>query len=153
MSTIEGVYREFCEKRFPLPREWQVAELERRIGVPLPADYRRFLLEFNGGFFREPQIVPPEDGCPLDRLTFMNGIGATHPVAELGSKDDLALFDDNDPPQILPIGYTIMGNLLFLITCSEDNGQIGLKKAFSDQSFFLADGIEEFFGLLRKPLQ
>jgi hypothetical protein len=69
----------------------------------------------------------------------------------LASRDDLALFNENDPPQILPIGYTLMGNLIFLITHPEDQGVIGLKKASSDQSYFLAAGIEAFFDLLREP--
>jgi hypothetical protein len=144
-------YRKFCKKRFPLPSEERVAALEQRIGIALPPDYRRFILGFNGGIFNEPEIVPPSAGCPLDWLTDMYGIGASNPHAELASKAHLALFDDNDPPQILPIGYTLMGNLLFLVTHSEKNGSIGLKKAGSDDSFFLAARIEEFFGLLREP--
>ena len=151
MNAIESGYAEFCMTRFPQPSESQVANLERRIGVALPDDYRQFLREYNGGFFREPRIVPIVDGCPFDRLTRLSGIGASHPSAELASETDLSLFDDNDPPQILPIGYTLMGNLILLITHPEDNGCILLKKAFSDESFFLADGIEELFGQLREP--
>lgn len=52
---------------------------------------------------------------------------------------------------ILPVGYTLRGNLTFRVTHPEYRGGIGLKKAFSDQSFFLAVGVEEFFGLLREP--
>lgn len=152
MKTIEAAYDQFCEERFPAPTEKQVADLEQRIGISLPEDYREFVLAFNGGFFAEPWIVPPSEECPLeDSLRAMNGIGATHPTAELASEGDLALFDDNDPPQILPIGDTVMGNLILLITHPEDRGCIVLKKAFSDESFFLAEGIEEFFGLLRQP--
>jgi hypothetical protein len=96
---------------------------------------------------RQPSRIDPR---PLFS-SFMNGIGATHPTAELASEEDLAMFDDNEPPQILPIGYTFMGNLIFLVTHPEDRGWIGLTRAFSDQSFFLAEGIEEFFGLLHEP--
>ena len=148
MKTIETAYVAFCKTRFPLPSEKQVAQVEQRLGIKLPPDYRQYLLEYNGGFFREPDIVPPTPDCPLDCLTSMDGIAATHPSAELASEASLALFEDNMPAQILPIGYTLMGNLLFLITHSENRGEIGLKKAFSDQSFYLAAGIEEFFGLL-----
>jgi hypothetical protein len=84
-------------------------------------------------------------------LTSMNGIGATHPSAELASPADLALFSDNDPLQVLPIGYTIMGNLIFLLTQLDDRGCIGLKKAGSEKSYYLAEGIEGFFNLLREP--
>lgn len=60
----------------------------------------------------------------------------------------MALFDDNYPAQLVPIGYTIMGNLIGLITHEELNGRIILKIAFKDDWFLLAEGIEEFFGLL-----
>ena len=151
MGKIDTAYQSFCKKRFSLPSDSLVAELERKMGVVLPPDYRRFLLDYNGGYFTEPDIVPPSEDFPLDCLTFLSGIGASHRSAELGKGLPPDLFDDNDPPQILPIGYTLMGNLLFLITHPEDNGSIGLKKAHSDKSFFLANGIEEFFGLLREP--
>lgn len=150
-SMIDYAYAAFCEERFPLATEEQVAALERRMGVAFPGDYRDFVIEYNGGLFSEPRIVPPDDDCPLDRLTFLNGIGATHPTAELATPAELSMFDDNDPPQIVPIGYTLMGNLLFLITHPENRGYIGLKKAWSDESFFLADGIEGFFALLTAP--
>jgi len=150
MNAIELAYRKFCEERFPLPNEAQVSDLEKRIGVRLPPDYRRFILEYNGGYFREAEITPAIEGCPVNGLDFMGGIGASHRSAELASQRSLALFDDNDPPQILPIGYTLMGNLIFLVTHPEDNGTIGLKIAFTDQSFHLAKSIEAFFGLLHE---
>jgi hypothetical protein len=150
METLDDVYHRFCRKRFSLPTQEQVADLEERMGVTFPDDYRRFLLTYNGGFFTEPHIVPPDEDCPLDRLRFMHGIGAAHPTAELCKKSDLALFDDNDPPEVVPIGTTIMGHLILLITHPEGRGSV-LLRTF-DESFFLAEGIEEFFGLLREPL-
>lgn len=125
-----------------------MADVEARIGIDLPADYREFLLRYNGGYFTEPKINAPAEGCPRDRLCSMRGIGAPRKFSEFASPGDLALFDDNDPPQILPIGYTLMGNLIFIVTHPEDNGCIGLKKASSQDCFFLARGIEGFFGLL-----
>jgi len=148
---IEAAYKAYCRERFPLPTEKQVADLERRIGVSFPEDFRQFVLEYNGGYFIEPDIVPPSKDCPVDCLTSIFGIGASHPTAELASRESLAVFSDNEPPQVVPIGDTIMGNLLLLVTHPEGRGCIVLKKAFSDQSFFLAGGIEEFFGLLREP--
>ena len=60
------------------------------------------------------------------------------------------MFDDNDPVRILPIGYTVMGNLLYMVVDPNDEmpGWIGLKLAFRDQSFWLADDINAFFALL-----
>jgi len=148
---IDSAYEKFCTERFPLPSEKQVAEFEQRIGVQLPSDYRQFLLEYNGGIFNEPDLISPDPECPKNRLTFLCGIGGSPPCADLGSPDNLNLFDDNDPPlQILPIGDTMRANTIFLVTHPENNGSIGLQDIYSDNSFFLADGIERFFALLRE---
>ena len=120
MTVIEAAYNAFSRERFPLPTEMQLADLEQRIGVTFPDDYRRFVLAYNGGYFVEPDIVPPVKGCPVDCLTFMYGIARSHPSAELASRRSLALFADNDPPQIVPVGYTIMGNLILLVTHPEE---------------------------------
>jgi hypothetical protein len=151
MKTTAAAYDRFCQERFSLPDEAAISDLEKRINVAFPSDYRRFLLDFNGGIFTEPQIIAATPGCPIDRLTFMHGLGATHPTVELGRKRDLAIFDDNDPPQIVPIGYTIMGAFILLVVHPDGSGRILLKKAFGD-SFLLASGIDEFFGLLQEPL-
>lgn len=152
MFNIYRAYEKFVRIRFPLPTESQVADLERRAKVSFPDDYRRFILQYNGGFFNNPDVIPPDDECPSDRLDFLSGIAATHKCAELCSRSSLALFDDNDPPEVVPIGYTIMGNLLLMITHPEGNGSIMLKKASEESYFHLADGIDEFFGLFRAPL-
>jgi hypothetical protein len=151
MNTIEFAYQRFSRKQFALPTEAQVRSLEERIKVDFPDDYRKFLKEFNGGYFIEPEIAPVGEGCPQDALTFLSGLGASHEEAELGEPGTLVLFDDNDPPKILPIGDTAMGGLILLDTApGEGRGTIYLKQAFGD-FYFLAEGIEEFFSLLREP--
>jgi hypothetical protein len=151
MNPIELAYARFSRKRFPLPTEAQVRALEERIKVELPAEYRKFILEFNGGYFNEPDIAPVVTGCPHDALTQLNGIGAPSWAAELGDARNMGLFDDNDPPKILAIGDTAMGGLIILSTGLGDScGSIHLKKAFGD-FYFLADSIERFFSLLREP--
>ncbi len=148
---IETAYRRFCRERFASPSETQVASLERRIGVNFPDDYRQFLLDYNGGYFTEPQIVPPSDECPRDRLTFMHGIGASHPTADLAEASALLLFDDNDPPLVVPIGYTLDGGHDPVVHApGEATGGVIYKQAFGD-CFFLAESIGEFFGLLETP--
>jgi hypothetical protein len=151
MTAIDRAYSEFIDTRFPLPSEQQVAALEARWHIDFPPDYREFLLKYNGGYFTEPSIVPPHPDCPADRLNNLAGFNATHRSAELGGTHGYNpdLFDNNDPPIILPIGYTLMGNLIYLITELEGRGTIGLKKAWTDDYFELADGIEGFFELLR----
>jgi hypothetical protein len=149
-TTIAYAYKRFCIERFPLPTEARLLELEQRIGVTFPEDYRRFVLEFNGGYFSEPEITPVGEGCPQAMLTCVYGIGASHPYAELGAKATLVLFEGNDPPKILPIGDTPTGGLIILVTEPEGRGEIFLKEAYGG-FHHLTDGIDEFFGLLREP--
>ena len=151
MIAIEDAYRRFSRVRFPLPTEEQLAELERRIDVAFPDDYRQFILEFNGGYFIEPEITPVGDGCPQDALTYLSGIGASHDIAELGESSTIDLFEDNHPPKVVPIGYTTMGGLIILDTApGEGRGEIYYKQAFGEV-YWMAEGIEQFFALLREP--
>jgi hypothetical protein len=69
---------------------------------------------------------------------------------ELNQPSGWNLFDDNDPPKIIPIGGTPMGDFIMLVTeLGETPGAILFKQAFGE-FYFLADGIEEFFGFLRE---
>ena len=150
MTTIEDAYRRFSTERFPLPSAAELDALEHRLGTTFPQDYRRFILQFNGGYFCEPEIIPVREGCPPSLLTCLHGIGASHWEAELGHSLYLDLFDDNNPPKIMPIGHTPMGSLIILVTDSEGRSEIFLKQAYG-AFHYLADGIEEFFTLLREP--
>jgi hypothetical protein len=151
MTTIENVYERFCVERFPLPSESGLVALERCIGVTFPEDYRQFILHFNGGYFKCPEITPVGRDCALETLQALFGIGASHETAELGRPEDIALFEDNAPPKIVPIGSTGMGGLIILDTApGEGQGAIFLKKAFGD-FYYLTDGIEPFLALLREP--
>ena len=142
--------RTICLGTIPYPRRVQVAELEQRIGVRFPDDYRRFLLGFNGGYFKEPEITPVGEGCPLDTLEILFGIGASHWEAELCTTATMGSFDDNSPPKIVPIGRTGMGGLIILDDApGEGRGSIFLKKAFGD-FYFLVEELEAFFALLRR---
>jgi hypothetical protein len=149
MKAIDRAYRDFCRTLFPPPLAADVSALERQINVTFPQDFRDYLLNYNGGFFAEPEIVPPEDGTPREHLLEMRGIRASHPDAELGG--ELYLWDDNDPPQIVPIGVTVSNYFIILVTAggAEDYGNI-LLRTFGEW-FFLAEDIWEFFALLRAP--
>jgi hypothetical protein len=150
MTNIENAYGRFSKQRFPLPTEPQVSALEELIGVVLPNEYRQFVLQYNGGYFKCPEITPVGEGCPVSNLHVMYGIGTGQERAELAKPLDLALFDDNTPPKIVPVGYTGTGGLIILdIAPGDGNGVIYLKKEFGD-FFYLTDGIEAFFALLRE---
>lgn len=147
-NNIRSVYEAFPIERFPLPSEEDVSNLEARLKISLPPHYRRFLLEYNGGCFSDPNpyMTPLHKECPVDGLDALWGIGATRTFAELGH--DVDLFDDNEPLIVLPIGYTGMGNLLYMPVGEDGNGSVCLKLKYCWTSFELADTMEEFFGLL-----
>lgn len=142
--SIDAVYSKYAIKRNPLPSEADVGALERKLEIKFPSDYRNFLLNHNGGHFSDPRFTTKGRPRMKDGLTFLNGIRASHPSEELASDGDLALFDNNDPIEILPIGYTFMGNLIFIILHRDDFGVVGLKLANSSQSIFLGSNVKEF---------
>jgi len=151
MTTIQSAYDRFGKVRFSPPSEGELFALQRQIGVVLPPDYRQFILDFNGGYFSDPVITPVGLGCPTECLDSLFGIGASHPSAELGRPADIALFDENDPPKIIPIGNTAVGGLIILDTAPGDgNGSIFLKQAWGD-FYYLTENLAEFFALLREP--
>lgn len=53
-----------------------------------------YQLTHNGGFCNGPAIAPTSNRCPEDKLNPLNGIGATHPIAEPANEAELAIFDD-----------------------------------------------------------
>jgi hypothetical protein len=150
MFLIDAAYQNLARKRFPLPTESQIEQVEETIGVRLPQDFRMYLASFNGGYFSDAGISLTEPLVITDRIDFMSGIGASDESAELASPSDMAVFDDNFPAKILPIGYTVCGNMILLVTEEEGRGEVILKKAYEQTYVLLADGIEEFFSILEK---
>ncbi len=147
MTNIQYAYARYASERFPLPTEAQLSALERQIEVQFPPDFREYVLEYNGGKFRNPEISPVGSGCPSEGLHVMYGIDAGVPSVELGTPWHLSLFDGNSPPRIVPIGITGTGSLIILGVEEDNYGQIFLKQAFGE-FFYLADDIDEFFAQL-----
>lgn len=153
MTHIEQIYRKVVKERFPLPTDQQVAALEAKIGVRFPPDYRRYLLDYNGGWFGDHSLDVPAE-VHNSSLDCLYGIGADHESAELGRPSDMSLFDDNDPPEVVIIGRTTFNYLIVLGVHEETYGQIFIKTYWSQFSkteqewFWLADSIEDFFDLI-----
>lgn len=128
MSIIEDAYRKSSTDRFPLPSEEQLAELESRVRVVLPQDYRQFVLQQRRVFQRARDYTGRRG-----MSTGWPDLPPWHRCVALGGRTGyLALFDYNDPPIILPIGQTSMGGLIILTTEAEGRGEILLKQAFGD---------------------
>jgi hypothetical protein len=145
---IRYAYSQFATERFPLPSEEQVLALEKRIGLNLPADYRDYILNFNGGYFSEPEIETDDEESGGDGLHYMFGIDSGHECSELADSVTLSIFEEIGP-MFFPIGYTALGGFIVIVIEEADWGTVYLKKAWGD-FHYLADDVEEFFGLLRE---
>jgi|GEM_PF-1959190 len=92
----------------PVLGETDVIQLEREIGVALPEDYRKFLLEYNGGQFYEFLLVP----LPTQEYDCSWGISRLYRLLDSSDKDprDLGLrqvfrmYQSRIPANTLPIG-------------------------------------------------
>ena len=151
--AADRVYKQFNTDRFPVVAEKQITELEDKLNVTFPDLYREFILRYNGGYFAEP-LMMDDVGYrrPKSWLNSLSGIGAKHSFAELGSEASIAIFDDNDPVQLMPIGNTIRNYLILLVVdpTEDDYGNVALKTF--DETYPLADTIIELFDLIvEKP--
>lgn len=149
---FNGRHSKVLKTRFPPARASAVDERLLELSVEIPRDFRCFLLKLNGGVFNGPRLNISGDSSPVDSLDYLAGISTGSEYHEIGRGAlNPYLLDENDPIQLLPIGYTVMGNMIFMVVepGGDDFGAIGLKVMFSNRSFFIASGIVEFVnGLL-----
>ncbi|MCC2672075.1 MAG: cell-wall [Armatimonadetes bacterium] len=130
--------------RGPTTGEAEIAAFEGRCGFRLPADYRRFLLEQNGG--ERAAVLDPDaalmlDGCPRRHRFFSlgaAGVPITADVVDLGHEAaegwpelllDLEAWVHwgraaDYPPELLPIAQVYHGELLLLRLAGEDAGAV-----------------------------
>lgn len=96
----------------PLLTPQRLAEVEAELGVTLPADYRAFLLAYNGGS-PVPDTVDVEKapGTPTDVQTFF-GIGRH--IESSGLVWNKRVLIDRIPEDCLPIACDSGGNLFCL---------------------------------------
>ena len=101
-----------------------VQELEAYLGVSLPDDYARFLLEVNGG--RTSKSFRVFDICTHRRpnSTILNSMNS---LAEPDESRDLRTAREAShwlPPEVLPIGYDDGGGNLVLGIEGEHKGEV-----------------------------
>lgn len=150
MTAIERVYKQHCIQRFSPPKPAEIELVETRLGNGLPQSYRQYLLEYNGGIFDEPELQLHDQSIPAEHVSFMCGITSEEGMAALARKQDLAIFEDNFPVELLKIGSTVSGGLLLLVIdpdCEDEDGDIAVKTVGHGIQF-LADDIYSFFELL-----
>jgi hypothetical protein len=110
------------ERRGPSIEEAEVAEFEKQIGHSLPEDYRRFLLQLNGGRLAAKNTSYP-DGIVNLLLSLRN---ADHPVADLLTRVT-RMRPSLLSSDLLPIGWDDGGGPILLALAGEHRGQVWLE--------------------------
>lgn len=139
------------EPLFPPTTKAAVAELEHKLKVPLPADYRAFLLEFNGGM-PTPNAFVINDRQGESTLGVFFGL-VEGDVYDLWS-NALAAFEDMDRT-MLAIGTDPGGNHIFLSLGEENRGRVFFRDHERDTAhgvFPIAASFTEFLAHLH-PLK
>lgn len=105
----------------PPASEETVAALERRLGLALPEDYRRFLRRNNGGRITENIVDIPaghQAGVGVDEF-----LGAER-NDRLDIAAQVAVYRDRVPAGLLPIAHAAGGNLILLAVGRDDHGSV-----------------------------
>jgi hypothetical protein len=154
MKSIEiaGIATSVVLERYPLslPVEQEVAIFESALGHRLPADYREFLLRYNGGVCELKNIIEPLDGyvCDLFGLHAQEVAG----FMRLRLPSDWQAEWGELPSNLLPIGEVDSGDMIalrFMPTQSEvviiDHESDRLRVELTEESFvqLLANTIRE----------
>lgn len=131
--------------------ETDIAEAESAIGATLPADYRAFLLQYNGGeiepaLFRFTYQDDGDDG--EGEITSFQSIGADDPPADLVStvlfqRDELDL-----PKHLVPIAFCNEDEVLLAVS-GDDAGKVYywymIESGFDGDHFeFIANSFQQF---------
>jgi hypothetical protein len=116
---------------------------ERQLGIRLPAEYRAFLLRFNGGYFHHWVQFKLPDPPPYNSGGYVNGISGIVQGSNCGSLnlvDDARTIEGYFEYGMLPIG-TSGGQSLCLCVTGDHFGSIFL----ADSDYDPEDGAERFF--------
>ena len=106
------------ERRGPSVNDGAIVAFETALGHALPDDYRRFILEVNGGRPSDATSTPP-DLSPINSLCSLDDPDETHQLLSapryggpLPSRD------------LIAIGYEDGGNEILLCVAGEHKGEI-----------------------------
>lgn len=108
----------------PLPLgQAELSKLEREFGITLPGDYREFLLEVGGVFFRGTNVVPLEvrkDFGNVEHVTTLFGSDREQDSLQ----ENIETYVGRIPKNLIPIGDDPYGNLHCVGVGGKENGKI-----------------------------
>jgi hypothetical protein len=133
-----------------------LAEHERAWGFKLPADYRAFLLRYNGGY-PDPDVFRFKDstkGSSVDRFLGIHGREHNNLLTYL------KLYEGRVPANLFPVAHDPGGNLILVSTSGPDFGRIyfwdheleadeGEEPGYSNVTP-IADGFDDFVNNLKE---
>ncbi len=140
----------------PRLSESTLQAVEQELGVRLPEDYRKFMLEFNGG------RPVPEDSFDVQQCDQLSGVERFSPIDESDANGVLAtrkIMDGRLPPDTLAIADAPCGDLILLTINGHDVGSVffwdhedelisGGPPLYAN-AHRIADSFSEFFRSLR----
>lgn len=96
-----------------LPSQQQLLDFETALGYPLPADYKEFLLTYNGGVCELKNIIKPVSGylCDLFGLFDQSADPGIMPL-KLPASDELTELWGSLPSNLLPVGEVDSGDMI-----------------------------------------
>jgi hypothetical protein len=113
----------------PCSRE-DIVDLESKIGFPLPDDYRAFLEEWNGGFFRElasfllQDCLDEDDPCDWGDVTEMFGLYDATDGFDLRQASGGYGFREDVPAEYIVIGHAFRWPQVCISIAGDDRGQV-----------------------------
>ncbi|MGH3737561.1 MAG: SMI1/KNR4 family protein [Micromonosporaceae bacterium] len=133
---------------------------ERRTGRVIPAPYRAFLLQHNGGYPDPSDFLIKGDGQTPELMGTVEqflGVGTDDEYAEM--ERYLTLYRDRIPGDYFPIAQDPGGNVICMATEGTDAGKIYFwdheeeaeegQPASRQNLYLVASGLEEFLQHLR----
>ena len=132
----------------PSISEADIDHFQRRIGRPLPSDYREFLLQYNGGCPEPCTVDIPghDEGCVDVRTLF--GVLEKREVS--GLSWNYAEYSKQFGPDFLPIARTDTNDIFFLNLGDDDPGIVQFWDSMEENSamamYRLGDSFSDFLG-------
>jgi hypothetical protein len=121
---------------FPPIHESDIEALEKQLQVRLPASYRNFLLEHNGGEL-SPNVFLISEREGNDNLRYLFGIGDDEDYSISGYME---IYSGRIPDNFLAIGADDLGNLVCLSIKGDDVGKI----YFWDHDWEVVEGVPDY---------
>ncbi|MBK9262343.1 MAG: SMI1/KNR4 family protein [Polyangiaceae bacterium] len=138
----------------------EIEQFEKRRGIALPQEYKRFLLKSNGG-----RPVPDTFDVPgwAHDGSVIHHFHGIHWGEYYKLDEECEAYQDRIPADLLPIAADVFGNAICLGWKGKRRGKIyfwdhedeldenGLSRQDYSNVFLVANSLEEFLGKLKEP--